>query len=292
VTDDGDGSAGPESAGPATVSITVNPVNDAPVANDTSRSADEDQVVTVDLRTLVSDDETAVDDLTFAVSNPSGGSVQLLSDGFTAEFTPTAGFNGLATFQYTAQDDNATPLTSAPATVSIDYSASNSTPTANNGNFNTDEDVSIDVDLRTLADDVETADDDLVFAVDNAVNGTVQLLSDGYTARFTPADDYNGPASFTYTVTDTGDGADPPATAGPATVNITVDPVNDMPTVDDAVLPVLEDQSIDVDLRPLANDLETADDDLIFSVFSATNGSVQLLGDGFTARFTPTAHER
>ncbi len=32
-------------------------------------------------------------------------------------------------------------------------------------------------------------------------------MPDGHTARFTPTPQYNGPAGFTYSVTDTGDGA-------------------------------------------------------------------------------------
>mgnify|MGYP001107039214 CR=1 FL=1 len=60
----------------------------------------------------------------------------------------------------------------------------------------------IDVDLRTLASDVETPDAGLRFMLGTATNGSVTLLADGYTARFAPVADYSGPASFDYTVTD------------------------------------------------------------------------------------------
>src|SRR5262249_51519424 len=62
-------------------------------------------------------------------------------------------------------------------------------------------------DLRTRVTDVETAFDDLTFAVSNAMNGTIELLSDGHTARFTPTAGYCGSASFSVAVTDTGDGS-------------------------------------------------------------------------------------
>lgn len=287
MDDGGTTNSGDDTSGVQQFTIQVNPVNDTPVALQGMASGDEGQVVTIDLRTLASDAETPDDNLTFAVSNPSGGTVTLLGDGYTAEFTPTPGFNGTASFSYTATDDDAVPLTSPAATVTIDYSALNSPPNASGTTVNTDEDVAVDVDLRTLVDDAETADDDLIFSVAGASNGSVQLLSDGYTARFTPAMNYNGPASFTYSVTDTGDGNDPAATVGPVTIDVTIDPIDDEPEVEMLSLVAGEDSPVDIDLRLLASDPETADDDLIFSVNNAVGGSVELLPDGYTARFTP-----
>ena len=56
------------------------------------------------------------------------------------------------------------------------------------------------------------------------------------TVIFTPAADFNGPASFNYTVQDNGttNGAADPKT-GTGTVNVTITEVNDAPTaVDDS----------------------------------------------------------
>lgn len=78
----------------------------------------------------------------------------------------------------------------------------NDPPVAAAGAMSTTKHQSSDIDLRTLASDAETADDQLRFSVGSAVNGTVSLLSDGYTARFTPAANHTGPASFNYTVKD------------------------------------------------------------------------------------------
>ena len=49
---------------------------------------------------------------------------------------------------------------------------------------------------------METPDGQLRFTLGAAANGSVTLLADGHTARFTPAADYSGPANFAYTVTD------------------------------------------------------------------------------------------
>ena len=76
-------------------------------------------------------------------------------------------------------------------------------PVAGAGVFTTPRDTAVDVDLRSLVGDVETPLADLELEIGPATNGTVTLLADGRTARFTPAAGYLGPASFSYTVTDT-----------------------------------------------------------------------------------------
>ena len=63
-------------------------------------------------------------------------------------------------------------------------------------------------------------------SVTSGANGTAVLNSDG-TVTFTPNTNYNGPADFTYTVTD---GL---LTSSPATVTLTVVAVNDAPTATD-----------------------------------------------------------
>lgn len=108
----------------ATVSITVNPVNDAPSAlaenhsvNDApiampqSRSVDEDQV----LATTLAGTDVEGTSLTFAVSaQPAHGSVSM--DGAVATYTPLPDFHGTDSFSVTASDGVAT---SASATVSV-----------------------------------------------------------------------------------------------------------------------------------------------------------------------------
>ncbi|MEY4243778.1 MAG: hypothetical protein RLZZ245_1363, partial [Verrucomicrobiota bacterium] len=96
-----------------------------------------------------------------------------------------------------ATDSNALTKTSLAHDVEVAFP-----PSATAGNVSMRRNTVIDVDLRTLASDVETPDAGLRFAIGTATNGSVTLLADGYTARFTPVADYSGPASFDYTVTD------------------------------------------------------------------------------------------
>lgn len=62
----------------------------------------------------------------------------------------------------------------------------------------------VDIDLSTIATDDATESIALGYAVSSPINGTVTLLGDGHTARFTPTANYTGVASFTYTATDAG----------------------------------------------------------------------------------------
>ncbi len=66
----------------------------------------------------------------------------------------------------------------------------------------------VDIDLRNYITDDSTPGAQMLFTVGNAVNGTVTLLADGFTARFTPTPGYTGVPSFTFTATDAGGNAD------------------------------------------------------------------------------------
>jgi len=274
-----------------TFDVNVAAINDTPNADSTTLNTNEDTAVEIDLRTLVTDVETADEDLVFSVNNAVNGTIELLPDGHTARFTPTGDYNGPASFDYEVADsgDGADPaIQVGPVTIDVNIAAINDTPNAETTTLNTNEDTAVEIDLRTLVTDVETADDNLTFAVDNPVNGSIELLPDGHTARFTPTGDYNGPASFAYEVVDTGDGGDSSLEVGPIMIDVIVAAVNDTPGADSTTLNTNEDTAVEIDLRTLVDDLETADDDLIFSVYNAINGSIELLPDGHTARFTPT----
>ena len=98
--------------------------------------------------------------------------------------------------------------------------AQNEAPVALNGGANSVGGAPVDVELRTLATDDWTPSTQLTFAVSGAIGGTVALLADGHTARFTPTSGFTGMQSFTFTATD-GDGA----TSSVATISISAAPV-------------------------------------------------------------------
>jgi VCBS repeat-containing protein len=111
----------------ATVSITVTPVNDAPVAADDAYTTSEDIALTVAAPgVLVNDTDVDVGDtLTAAlVSGSANGTVVLASNGAFV-YTPNANFNGSDTFTYVAFDSN---LVSNQATVTITVTPVNDVP--------------------------------------------------------------------------------------------------------------------------------------------------------------------
>ena len=84
----------------AVVNITVNPVNDAPVANDDSVTTLEDTAVTIDV--LANDTDVDGDSLLISGANADHGSVSVV-DGKLV-YTPTANYSGSDTISYSISD--------------------------------------------------------------------------------------------------------------------------------------------------------------------------------------------
>ena len=62
----------------------------------------------------------------------------------------------------------------------------------------------VDIDLSTLAEDDNTPASALIYTISNPQAGSVVLLADGHTARFTPTPGASGFAGFNFTATDSG----------------------------------------------------------------------------------------
>ncbi len=279
------------------VSLETEVGNTPPVASSTDLESLEGAPVEIDLAGLVEDAETADADLVFALSGATGGTAELLADGRTTRFTPEAGFTGAASFAYSVTDTGfgtAAPITVGPVVLPVAVlivDPANTPPRADPADLSTDRTDAREIDLATLVEDDETADADLTFTVGDAVNGTVELLADGRTARFTADAGSATSASFTYTVTDEPFGFGPAETVGPVTINVAItdEDVNTPPVATSTDLTTEAGTPVDTDLAALVTDAETADADLVFTVADASNGTVELLADGRTARFTPDA---
>src|SRR5207247_1388386 len=87
--------------------VTINPVNDAPVADDGHAVTDEDVPVRIDLRDFVHDVETAPDDLTYEIVDPpaarKGELVERIRNGVFL-FRPADNFYGTAAFTFHVTD--------------------------------------------------------------------------------------------------------------------------------------------------------------------------------------------
>lgn len=285
-------SANPALTDTAEVTIKVTGINDAPQYTVVAPSyIGEDNSIAIDLDNLFSDAETADADCTVAVTGVTNGTYTFDPVTHVVTFTPAENYNGVATVNFSVTDIAYLPgnvPNTVPMTAYIIVTPINDAPTAEStATVAVDENTPIDIDLRGYVKDVETGDDDLTFVLGSAAGGTVELLGDGYTARFTPDENYNGPASFDFDVTDTGDGAAAALTVT-FTINIAVAAVNNPPEAEStAVVQTAEDTHVDIDLWDYVRDAETADAALTFALGDANGGTVALLADNHTVRFTP-----
>ncbi len=149
-------------------------------------------------------------------------------------YTPAANYNGADSFQFVVNDGT---VNSSPATVSLTVNAVNDAPVANAQAVITNEDTAkaitlsgADVDGNPLTYTVLSA------PAHGVLSGTAPTLT------YTPAADYNGADSFTFKVND---GA---LDSAPATVSITVSPVNDAPLANPQSLATDEDTPLAVTL--------------------------------------------
>jgi len=258
------------------VTITVAPVNDAPVAVDDTASTDEETPVDISVGTLlVNDTDVDGDTLTLVeLNNATNGTLALVGE--TITFTPAANFNGEAGFGYTITDGTATDM----GHVIITVVPVNDAPVAVDDTVEADEDTPVLIPVSTLlANDTDVDLDTLtVTGVSDPSNGTVALAAG--TITFTPALEFNGEAGFDYTITDG------TATAT-AHVTITVGPINDTPVAVDDMAATNEDTAVEILVSTLlANDTD-ADGDILTLVElnNATNGTLALVGETIT--FTP-----
>ncbi|MDC0710305.1 Ig-like domain-containing protein [Stigmatella sp. ncwal1] len=182
----------------ATVTVTVNPLPDAPTAVADSAQVDEDAVLVIPATTLVTNDVDVDGDtlVVAAVGAATHGTVTLAGDDVT--FTPEANFFGAATFEYTVSDGTSTRT----ATVTITVRSVNDAPVAIFDSAFADEDVELLIPVATLlSNDRDIEGDSLtVSQVANAHNGTVELVGDD--VKFTPTPGFAGAAGFEYQVSD------------------------------------------------------------------------------------------
>ncbi len=238
---------GTMSGAEAVVTITVDPVNDAPTADDDTYTVNEDETLLVDATNGVLNGDVDVegDSVTAVlVSGPSHGTLTLNSDGsFT--YTPYANFNGIDSFTYAANDGT---MEGVAAVVTITIDPENDAPIADDDAYTVNEDETLLVDATNgvlHGDDDVDGDSLSAVLVSGPVHGTLTLNSDG-SFTYTPNANFNGIDSFTYAANDgTTEGEE-------AVVAITVDPVNDAPAAGDIVVGGLEDQPVVVTWGPSA----------------------------------------
>ncbi|HCG7754790.1 TPA: tandem-95 repeat protein [Vibrio parahaemolyticus] len=247
--------------------LDILPINDAPNAENDVITTEEDTAVTIDV--LVNDSDVEGDALSIqSASVPSEqGSVDIV-DGKLV-FTPAENFNGEATITYIATDGDLTD----EAKVTVTVTPVNDSPVAVDDTVSTQEDTVVTIDVLTNDTDVDGDKLSIESASVPKEQGTVEVVNGKLV--FTPAENFNGDAEITYTVTD-GQLTDE------AKVTVTVNPVNDAPIIKvDAVESITEDEvNTDTVVATLTvRDTDTPEDQLTVSLENNSNGYFVLVGD-------------
>jgi VCBS repeat-containing protein len=188
----------------ATVNITVDPIQIAPIAVDDAFIMLEDGSMVIDALSgmLANDSDPNSDPIvvnTTAVTGPANGTLTMNADGsFT--YTPNANFNGSDSFTYELQDDQGG---TDQATVDITITPVNDAPTGGADNFNVANTSGLAfTDNALLANDSDIENDPLTIVAHT--NPSFGFLTDDGSGNYfyTPMTDFVGNDTFSYTVED------------------------------------------------------------------------------------------
>jgi VCBS repeat-containing protein len=213
----------------------VVPVNRAPtITAPAAATTAEDTALTINAPTTA--DPDAGDTVTVTATATNGTIVKNANGSFT--FTPTANFNGTAVITYSATDGKVT--TPVTATQNVTVTAVNDAPTITVPTV-----AAINEDSTGVTFTVVTADPDAGSTVTTtatvpAAQGTVTKNADG-TFTFVPAANFNGTAVITLSSTD-----GVVTTPTTATLNITVNAVNDPATLTPLTVTTPEDTALNL----------------------------------------------
>ncbi|WP_340080465.1 tandem-95 repeat protein, partial [Vibrio parahaemolyticus] len=248
-----------------TVNFTVAPVADI-VADKATVVEDTPTIIKVLGNDTFEDDGKVV---SLDTNNgPANGTVSVNPDG-SVTYTPDDNYVGKDTFTYIVTSGGV----SESSTVEVNVTPVNDAPVAKDDIATTQEDTAVTIDVLSNDTDVDGDKLSIQSATVPEAQGKVEIV-DGKLV-FTPAENFNGHAEITYTVTD-GQLTDE------AKVTVTVNPVNDAPTIKvDAVESITEDAvNTDTVVATLTvRDTDTPEDQLTVSLENNSNGYFVLVGN-------------
>ena len=250
----------------ATITLAIQSINDVPLAD--SREFTTQMGIALPITLTGSDIENSP--LTFTVlGNPSNG----ILSGSTPNlvYTPNAGYSGSDSFTYTTSD---TLAISQAATVTINITAVNQPPIANNQSVSTNEDNDLLISLTGSDPESQPVTYTILTQPSHGtLIGTAPLIT------YHPTANYFGSDSFTFKVSDN------LTDSNVATVTITVNAVNDAPVANNLVINTSVNQAFGFVLT--GSDIEN--NPLTFVVVSnPQHGS--LTGNLPNLTYTPTSN--
>jgi hypothetical protein len=257
----------------ATVSVTVTCVDDLPTAiNDSATLAEDASPAAIDVLANDTDSDAGPKSVA-SKTNGAHGAVSITGEGTGLTYAPAANYCGSDSFTYTLNGGST-------ATISVTVTCVDDSPVAVNDSATVNEDVSATA-IDVLANDTDIdAGLKSVASKTEGAHGVVAITGGGAGLTYTPAANYCGADSFTYTLNG----------GSVATVSMAVTCVDDPPTAvnDSAILG--EDASataIDV----LVNDTDTdAGPKSVASKTEGAHGVVAITGGGAGLTYTPAAN--
>jgi hypothetical protein len=304
-------SAGDRSTG--TITINVNPVNDAPIALDVTPAPSIAEGSTTPLTFTSTQlfsagpgESTGPSAQTVALSNPTiitpntGAQVTINSSGALV-FTPGPDYFGNVVVSVTGTD-NGTPALSTPTTLTIGVTAVNDPPQVNQASgYPVAEGSTITIAASSLFRPgpfpvgEEVGQTVIITQVNNVTGssaGNIEIINSGANVRFQGTPDFNGNFIFTAIARDVVNGT-PDLSSSAEQFTITVTPVNDGPV---AVPDTGSSNALNAppaELNVLANDTDVEGDELFIVAItpltgpSASLSSISIRPDGKRILFTP-----
>lgn len=256
----------------ASVTITINALNDAPAIGSETSEVNEDETLTQNLATNDSDAEN--DAISYAlIQAPTNGVASISSTGIFT-YTPATNFWGVDTVTYEACDAlNAC----SQGVLTISILSVNDAPQANGFTHTMQEDETVSGTLSSLVDHVDS--ETLFFGTMIAAsNGSVVIENQGaYT--YTPNNNYFGNDQFTYLV------CDPQGICDTATIFITLSSINDAPIAVSDDLVTQEDLSAEWNIA--ANDSDAEMQAMTYQLIGESTLGIALVNASGTFSFVP-----
>ncbi|MFA0266311.1 tandem-95 repeat protein [Vibrio cyclitrophicus] len=277
IVADEDGSIDETTAG-----ITVLEVNDPPVAGPTSYTIDEDSVLTFSESQILVNASDVEGDVELVGINYDGsdGIFTVNGDG-TCSFAPNENFNGQVQLGVTIQDEDGATVETQ---INVDVLPINDAPVSGDLAYTINEDSSITLSQEQLLARAGDIDSENLEAINlsNDENATIQQNDDGsYT--ITPDADYNGDLDLNFDIIDNDGGS---VQVG---LDITVNPLNDLPQAQDQQFSIEEDGTLlftDADLLAGASDIDGDELSIENVLYTGADGVLSDNGDG-TYSFAP-----
>lgn len=255
----------------ATMTVSILPVNDAPVALNNTLMTNED----TDVAGTLGATDVDGDALTFSILTNGSKGIATITNAATGAFTykTIANMSGIDTFTFKANDGK---LDSNTATITVTINEVNDVPIAVDGPLNVIEDIPVNGLLPFTHPDTHAT----TFTIlQNGAKGVVTLTNSATGAyTYAPNTNTNGTDFFTFKVNDE------KGESNTATISVTIKPVNDAPISKDGTLTIQKNSAGSAVLS--ATDVDSTT--LTFSI--VTNGSqgVAVITNPATGAYTYT----